>query len=111
MLGILVKGMGVDHVIWGTDSIWFGSPQWQIEALRRLEIPEAMRNKHGFAQFDAADGTTKRQILGQNAARLHGLPASALAQQRDALDAHRQAYRAQGFPRSNRAYGHVKSTA
>jgi hypothetical protein len=39
MLDILVKGLGADDVIWGTDSIWFGSPQWQIEALRRLEIP------------------------------------------------------------------------
>jgi hypothetical protein len=50
-------------------------PLWQIEALRRLEIPEAMRNKHGFAQLGAADGATQRQILGQNAARLHELPA------------------------------------
>jgi predicted TIM-barrel fold metal-dependent hydrolase len=39
MLAILIKGLGSDHVIWGTDSIWFGSPQWQIEAFRRLEIP------------------------------------------------------------------------
>ena len=43
MLGTLIKGLGADHVIWGTDSIWTGSPQWQIEALRRLEIPEDMQ--------------------------------------------------------------------
>jgi len=39
LVGTLIKGMGVDHVMWGTDSVWYGSPQWQIEALRRLEIP------------------------------------------------------------------------
>jgi uncharacterized protein len=43
MIGTLVKGMGADHVLWGTDSVWYGSPQWQIEAMRRLEIPEDMR--------------------------------------------------------------------
>jgi len=36
MLGTLIKGLGADHVLWGTDSIWYGSPQWQIEALRRI---------------------------------------------------------------------------
>lgn len=39
MMGILIKGMGADHVCWGTDAIWTGAPQWQIEALHRLEIP------------------------------------------------------------------------
>ena len=27
---------GADHVLWGTDSIWYGTPQWQIDAFRRL---------------------------------------------------------------------------
>jgi hypothetical protein len=31
MLGQLVKGLGADHVVWGTDAIWTGAPQWQIE--------------------------------------------------------------------------------
>ena len=43
MLGTLVKGMGAEHVLWGTDSVWYGSPQWQIEAFRRIEIPEDMQ--------------------------------------------------------------------
>ncbi len=75
MLGILIKRLGADHVIWGTDSIWFGSPQWQIEAFRRLEIPEPMQSKHGFAPLGAADGPVKTAILGLNAARLHKLQA------------------------------------
>jgi uncharacterized protein len=107
LLGILVKGLGADHVIWGTDSIWFGSPQWQIEALRRLEIPEAMQRAHGFRPLGAADGPVKRAIFGGNAARLHQLqPAEALRD--DALARHRRAYLAQGFERSNRAYGYIR---
>src|SRR5262245_35584004 len=39
-VGTLVKGLGADRVLWGSDSVWYGSPQWQIEAMRRLEIPD-----------------------------------------------------------------------
>jgi hypothetical protein len=48
MLGMLVKGLDADHVVWGTGAIWPGAPQWQIETMRRLEIPEEMQTKHGF---------------------------------------------------------------
>jgi hypothetical protein len=65
--------MGVDHVVWGTDSLWYGSPQWQIEALRRLEIPEDMQKKHGFAPLGPANGSAKNQIFGYTSARLYGL--------------------------------------
>ena len=56
MMGQLVKGLGADHVVWGSDAVWTGSPQWQIEALRRLEIPEDMQKKYGFKPLGAADG-------------------------------------------------------
>jgi len=70
-----VRGMGADHVIWGTDSIWWGSPQWQIEALRRLEVPEAMRKAHDLPALGPGDGQIKNQILGLNLARLFGIDA------------------------------------
>jgi hypothetical protein len=73
LLGTWIKYMGVDHVVWGTDSVWYGSPQWQIEAFRRLEIPEDMRKKHGFAPLGPADGQVKNQIFGYNSARLYNL--------------------------------------
>ena len=31
-MGTLIKGLGADHVCWGTDALWTGAPQWQIEA-------------------------------------------------------------------------------
>lgn len=70
-----VRGMGADHVIWGTDSVWWGSPQWQIEAMRRLEVPTAMRTSHHLPALGAGDGETKSQILGLNLARLFNVDA------------------------------------
>src|SRR5262249_56869726 len=72
MMGALIKGMGADHVCWGTDSLWTGAPQWQIEALRRLEIPEDIQKKYGFEPLGPANGPVKSAILGGNSARLYG---------------------------------------
>lgn len=73
-VGSLVNGVGAERVLWGTDSVWFGSPQWQIEAFRRLEIPEDMLVKQRWkTQLGAASGAVKNQILGLNAARLFGM--------------------------------------
>lgn len=71
LVGTLIKGLGIDHVIWGTDSVWYGSPQWQIEAMRRLEIPDDMQKKYGFAALGGANSATKQLIFGANAARLY----------------------------------------
>ncbi len=76
IMGALIQGMGADHVCWGTDSVWFGSPQWQIEALRRFEIPEQTRRKYGYRRMGPADGRIKEMILGKNSARLYGLDVS-----------------------------------
>ncbi len=60
--------------MWGTDSVWYGSPQWQIEAFRRIEIPESMRAEHGYAALGDADGAVKSAILAGNSARLYQMP-------------------------------------
>ena len=70
VLGMLTKSFGPDHVLWGTDSIWWGSPQWQIEALRRFTIPESLMKRFGYRPLTAS---VKEQILGLNAARLYGI--------------------------------------
>ena len=108
MMGTLIKGLGADHVVWGSDAVWTGSPQWQIEALRRLEIPEEMQKKHGFKPLGAADGPVKRAIFGENNARLYHFN----RQQRSALDNDRFAalksdYERDGAARSNLAYGYI----
>jgi uncharacterized protein len=73
LMGTLIKGMGAERVLWGTDSVWYGSPQWQIEAMRRLEIPEDMQKKYGFAPLGGPDSPVKQMIFGLNAARLYKL--------------------------------------
>jgi hypothetical protein len=37
--------MGEDRILFGSDSVHYGAPQWQIDALWRFEIPEAMRER------------------------------------------------------------------
>jgi len=110
LMGTLVKGLGHDHVIWGTDAVWTGSPQWQIEGLRRLEIPEDMQQKSGFKPLGAADGPVKQAILGGNARRLYGFEKHAeLAG--DRLAAIKAEYLKNGGARSNLRYGYVRRPA
>ena len=114
LLGTLIRGLGADRVVWGTDSVWYGSPQWQIEALRRLEIPEDMRKAHGFAPLGPANGKVKTAIFSGNAARLFRLSAkTALGPiATDKIAAMKAEYLASGGMRSNTRYGYVhKATA
>ena len=108
MMGQLVGGLGADHVVWGSDAIWTGSPQWQIEALRRLEIPEDMQKKYGLKPLGPADGPVKRMILGENNAKLYKYTRewrAGLAT--DRITAMKQEYEQRGTDRSNLRYGYV----
>lgn len=109
LMGTLVRGLGADHVCWGSDAVWTGSPQWQIEGLRRLEIPEDMQRKHGFKPLGAADGPVKSAIFGGNNARLYGVdvPTAAAALAGDRFAAIKAEYLANGATPSNRRYGYV----
>jgi predicted TIM-barrel fold metal-dependent hydrolase len=111
MLGQLIRGLGADHVCWGTDAIWTGSPQWQIEALRRLEIPEDLRRKHGFQSLGPADGWVKTAIFGGNNARLYDFdPVQVLALADDHLSHCKEIY-ARNPERTNLAYGYALTPA
>ena len=96
--------MGADRLLWGIDCVWWGSPQWQIEAFKALTIPPAMQEEFGYPPLDAR---AKRQILGLNAARLYRIPAS---QRRctidpDALTSARDALGGRDAARTHLAYG------
>jgi hypothetical protein len=106
MMGQLIRGLGADHVVWGTDAIWTGSPQWQIEALRRLEIPDAMQKAYGFAPLGPADGAIKTAILGETNARLYKYDRRA-ALDSDRIAIAKAAYEEAGPARSNLRYGYV----
>ncbi|MCI0460063.1 MAG: amidohydrolase [Gemmataceae bacterium] len=70
IMGQLMKFMGEDRIVFGSDSVWYGSPQWQIEALWRFQIPEALRAKYGYPELTEA---AKRKILGLTSAKLYGI--------------------------------------
>jgi predicted TIM-barrel fold metal-dependent hydrolase len=109
LMGTLVKGLGVDHVNWGTDAVWTGSPQWQIEGLRRLEIPEDMQKKFGFAPLGAADGPVKSAIFGGNNARLYNInPKRAMLDIKgDRITAWKEEYEKEGPTPTHMRYGYV----
>jgi len=112
MMGQMVKGLGPDHVCWGTDAIWTGGPQWQIEALRRLEIPEDMQKKYGFKPLGPADGPVKTAIFGDNNARIYKFtPQQRSALENDRFAQAKAAYDKHGGDRSNLYYGYIRKPA
>jgi uncharacterized protein len=70
VLGKLLAHLGPERILWGTDSIWYGSPQGQIDAFRAFAISDEFQETFGYP---ALTDETKRLILGGNAARLYGL--------------------------------------
>jgi predicted TIM-barrel fold metal-dependent hydrolase len=106
MLGLMIQAFGEDHILWGTDSIWWGSPQWQIEAFRRLEMPEELMKRFGFKPLTQK---VKEKILGLNAARVYGIDVRAKmnAIPDDYITKLKLKYRASGGQRSNQQYGWV----
>jgi hypothetical protein len=68
VLGKLLKQFGPDNVVWGTDSIWYGSPQDQIQAFRAFEITPEFQDKYGYP---ALTPKIKERILGKNSARIY----------------------------------------
>jgi predicted TIM-barrel fold metal-dependent hydrolase len=109
LVGTVIRGMGADHVIWGTDSVWYGSPQWQIDAMRRIEIPLKMRKQHHFQELGKPDSKVKSAIFAGNAARLFGLEAEAKTKPwaDDDLAEAKTSYLAAGGKPSNTFYGFI----
>jgi predicted TIM-barrel fold metal-dependent hydrolase len=70
LLGKLIKYVGEDNVLWGTDCIWTGSPQPQIVAFRAFQIEPQFAQQYGYGMLTE---TVKRKIFGLNAARLYGV--------------------------------------
>ncbi len=70
LLGKLLKHLGPDNILWGTDSVWYGSPQDQIQAFRAFQLAAEFQEKFGYP---ALTPETKRKIFGLNAARVYGI--------------------------------------
>jgi predicted TIM-barrel fold metal-dependent hydrolase len=90
-LGKLFKHCGEDNVLWGTDSIWYGSPQDQIQAFRTFQIAPELRAKHGYPALSA---DLRAKVFGLNAIKVYNVPGDVLKQHvRDRVAVERQEYR------------------
>ena len=74
ILGQLLKYFGENKIVFGSDCVYYGSPQWQIEAMWRFEIPDSIRRQYGYPDLTRS---AKRKILGLNSARLYRLSSDA----------------------------------
>ena len=75
-----MNAVGEDNVLWGTDSIWYGSPQDQIQAFRAFNISEKFQNEYGYL---ALSPERKRKIFGLNGARVYDLDPNVLKKKAD----------------------------
>jgi predicted TIM-barrel fold metal-dependent hydrolase len=107
VVGMIIDAFGPDHVLWGTDSIWWGSPQWQIEAFRRLEMPDRLMKRFGWKPLT---DDVKRRIFGLNAAHLYQVDPEAKRNPMpsDYIEKLRRMYKQSGaLTPSNTQYGWV----
>ena len=90
-MGKLIKHCGEDNVLWGTDSIWYGSPQDQIQAFRTFQIAPELRAKHGYAEITPQ---LRAKIFGLSAAKVYNLSAAEVKKytRHDSLARERSAY-------------------
>jgi hypothetical protein len=108
-IGKNIQHYGADHVIWGTDCLWWGSPQWAIDAFKRFQISDEFCEKFGYKKLTKED---KAKIFGLNAAKLYNVDVKAKrnAMTADGLEKLKLTYLDRGGQRSNAAYGWVRAT-
>lgn len=76
-LGKLFKYIGEDNVLWGTDSIWYGSPQDQIQAFRTFQISPEFRERFGYAEITPA---LRAKVFGLNAMKPYAISVDEMKQ-------------------------------
>jgi predicted TIM-barrel fold metal-dependent hydrolase len=97
LLGKLLVHVGQDNVLWGTDSIWYGSPQDQIQAFRSFEIAPKLIEAYHYPELTPR---LKAKIFGINGARVYGVdgPAERKKTEADPIGVRKQAYRERAAP-------------
>ena len=75
-MGKLLSRVGTQRVLWGTDAIWYGSPEPQIMAMRAFQITPEYQDVY---QYPALTDEMKAGLFGLNAAELFGVDPAAPA--------------------------------
>lgn len=76
-IGKLLLHLGEDNILWGTDSIWYGSPQDQIQAFRSFQISPEFRERYGYPEITPQ---IRAKIFGLNALRVYQVDSAVLRQ-------------------------------
>lgn len=108
LMGKNIEHYGADRVLWGTDCVWWGSPQWCIEAFKRFQISDEICEEFGYSKITEDD---KARIFGLNAARIYGVDPfrAKLAMRKDSLSEIKAAYLRRGLEADNAAHGWVRA--
>ena len=90
-LGKLLKYVGEDNVLWGTDSIWYGSPQDQIQAFRTFQIAPEFQERYGYPTITP---DLRAKVFGLNATRPYNISADEVLKRasRDNISTRRLTY-------------------
>ena len=96
-LGKLFKYVGENNVLWGTDSIWYGSPQDQIQAFRTFQLSDTLMAKHGYPKLTPA---LRAKVFGRNALKVYKVSDEVLKKHlpRDRVALERTEYRERADP-------------
>jgi hypothetical protein len=97
LLGKLLTHIGEDNVLWGTDSVWYGSPQDQIQAFRSFQIADELIAAHGYPPLTPE---LKAKVFGLNGARVYGIevPEQRTRTELDPIGRRKAAYREHADP-------------
>jgi predicted TIM-barrel fold metal-dependent hydrolase len=102
-LGKLLKYCGESNVLWGTDSVWYGSPQDQIQAFRTFQISPELRAKHGYPEITPQ---LRAKVFGLNALKVYSIPEDVLRKHvTDRVALERVEYRAERHDPTYLTYG------
>ena len=74
IFGKLLKYIGENNIVWGTDAIWGGSPQALIQGFLAFDMDEAVADANDYPMLTSE---IKAKILGLNAARIYGVDVEA----------------------------------
>jgi predicted TIM-barrel fold metal-dependent hydrolase len=114
-LGKLFKAVGENNVLWGTDCIWYGSPQDQIQAFRTFQISDDLCDKYGYPKITAE---LRANVFGRNALRIYKVPDDVVKTHlaRDRVRRERDEYRERADPsfvtygpRTRREFLHLRA--
>jgi uncharacterized protein len=102
-IGKALKYMGEDRVVWGSECVWFGSPQNQIEAMKMFKISTEFQDMYGYPDFTDA---IRRKIFGLTGAKLYRVNPNACRYdvKLSQLAAHRQRLDERWGPRRHALY-------